>query len=85
MEITPSSVSVAAQALRNIMSTLHIFTPDVEASDIKYLESIAATASALAQELRMDHDRLVAQCDEVESLAADRLMCESDAADHSLN
>jgi len=83
MEMTPAT-SPATQTLRNMNFMLHVMAPDMAHSDVKMLEAIAFTASQIAQDLRLEHDRVMAQIDELEALAADRLMAESDAFDHSI-
>jgi len=62
-----------------------IETSNLNLQDVALLEQVAFFASSLAQEVRTLEDALMAQIDEMEALNADRLMCESDAADHSLN
>lgn len=61
-----------------------IETCNLNLQDVAMLEQVAFFASSLAQETRTLEDALMAQIDEMEALAADRLMCESDAVDHQI-
>jgi len=81
---TNSATSPATQTLRNINFMLHLMSPDIAHCDVAMLEAIASTASQIAQDLRVESDRLMAQADEADALAADRLMVESDALDHQI-
>ena len=76
--------SPATQTLRNINFMLHLMSHDIAHCDVAMLEAIASTASQIAQDLRVEHDRVMAQFDELEALAAERLMAESDALDHQI-
>ena len=76
--------SPATATLRNINFMLHLMSPDIAHCDVAMLEVIASTVSQIAQDLRVEHDRVMAQFDELEALAAERLMAESDALDHQI-
>jgi len=80
-----TAISPATQTLRNINFLLRVMSPDIAQCDVAILEAIAATTSQIAQDLRLEEDRLMAQIDEWEAFMADRIVAESDAADHSLN
>lgn len=77
---TPASPSV--EVLKNVRAQLHACAPQFCVADVELLEQIANLASQVAQDLRIEHDALMAQLDEHEALMADRLMAESDALDH---
>jgi hypothetical protein len=81
---TTPATSHATEILRNIANLLNALAQDVEICDLSLLDSIAATASQLAQNVHIENDALLAQCDEREALAADLLMTGSDALDHSI-
>ena len=80
---TTPTTSHASEILRNIAHLMNIFAHDAEVCDLSLLDSIATTASQVAQDLRLQEDALLAQIDELEALRADQLIAESDALDHS--
>ena len=81
---TTPATSPATEILRNMTLLLDVLAQDVELCDLSTLDRIATTASQLAQDLRLSHDRDLAVMDEWEALIADKIMAESDALDHSI-
>jgi uncharacterized protein YcfJ len=78
---TPSNANGILIIVRGIIENVAQYA---EVADVTLLESIATAANQIAQDLRVEHDRAMAQIDEHEALMADALIAQSDAADHQI-
>lgn len=70
--------------LRSMLVTLKkISASEADFQDIAMLDAIASTAAALAQDLYLEQDALMAQIDSIAAHRAEMLVAESDVMDRA--